>query len=188
MKGNPNLILLESLLSRCRDGVLSREIPVIIPLGQARPRPPEFGQFHLQTELFYQVSGSTCFQFPTSEYILGPNRVLLVPPLVTHYEKVRGPDAEFQNLAFFEVSRRRALEIESPQADVLENPQPPGFFPQGRGRVLKTQRQRYHQAVVPTSFSHDSPQLFVGNGGSVCRYRATCTFGRPGFLPPPAAR
>lgn len=111
MKGNPNLILLESLLSRCRDGVLSREIPVIIPLGQARPRPPEFGQFHLQTELFYQVSGSTCFQFPTSEYILGPNRVLLVPPLVTHYEKVRGPDAEFQNLVAYAGKRSCSVHL-----------------------------------------------------------------------------
>lgn len=98
------VLLLESLksqLSCCKAGVLSGDVPVYIPLGQARPRPPQFGQFHLQTELFYQISGETYFQFPTSDYILKPHHVLLVPPLVTHYEKVQGTQGSFQNLVAY---------------------------------------------------------------------------------------
>lgn len=111
MKGESDLKTLSSLLLRCKQGVLSGDIPVIIPLGQARPRPPEFGQFHLHTELFFQVSGATLFQFPSSEYLLKPNEVLLVPPLVTHFEKVRGSDEEFQNLVAYAGKRSCSVHI-----------------------------------------------------------------------------
>ena len=69
-----------------------------IPLGQARPRPPEFGHFHVQPELFYQLSGRTIFSFPSDEYVLEEGAMLLVPPLVTHNEWVEAVDGRlFQN-------------------------------------------------------------------------------------------
>jgi AraC-like DNA-binding protein len=101
MKVDSNSKEIKALLIQCKDGVLSGKIPVYIPLGQARPRPPEFGQFHLQAELFYQISGETYFQFPASEYTLKPNHVLIVPPLVTHFEKVQGNPSSFKNLVAY---------------------------------------------------------------------------------------
>ncbi len=73
-------------------------VPVHIPLGQARPRPPEYGHFHVQPELFYQLSGRTVFGFPSDEFVLEEGMLLLVPPLVTHNEWVEAIGGRaFQN-------------------------------------------------------------------------------------------
>jgi len=82
-------------------------IPVITakaltPSGSAADGPRAAGHFHLGTELFLQIAGSTRFQFPQGERTLNAGQALVMPPKLMHEEWVcDGPDAAFANIVIY---------------------------------------------------------------------------------------
>lgn len=103
-------------------------VPLIAPVFQARPRPPEFGHFHVHPELFFQLSGYSFFRFPKAELRLSAGELLLVPSLVTHAEIARAAgDRPFLNMVAYAGGRTvsahlaRARAVEKPAADYVES-------------------------------------------------------------------
>jgi hypothetical protein len=123
---------LSSVIKSCRDGLVEGTVPLIIPRSQARPRPPDFGHFHVHGELFFQLSGRTVFTFPTAELALMPGELLLVPALVTHAERAEASRGDrFRNLVvyvgngLFSVHLARADTVKRPVIDYIERPPSP---------------------------------------------------------------
>jgi AraC-like DNA-binding protein len=93
---------IQKAMADCIDTVATGSGSLFIPLGQARPRPPEFGHFHTHAELFFQLSGKTVFSFPKEICTLQEGQLLLIPALVTHAERAEhGISQPFSNLVFY---------------------------------------------------------------------------------------
>ena len=105
---DPEKISGESDFRRFTQEVLSDWLPRL-QRGQVRVRVPkphglfrlvEQTHFHLRAELFVQLSGKTCFQFPEEKFEVGPGELCLVPRGVPHGERVRAWKGPFYNLVF----------------------------------------------------------------------------------------
>jgi AraC-like DNA-binding protein len=69
------------------------------------------GHFHLEPELFYQISGLTEFRFADESLVLSPGEVALVPARYYHAETVRTPAGPFRNAVIFADSEALSCHI-----------------------------------------------------------------------------
>jgi len=103
-------------------GLGQASIPLLVP--RARPELPRTasGHFHLRSELFLQLSGSTEFLFPRQSYRLDAGHALLLPPRLHHGETAVSSAADpFLNLVLiFEGS---TLFLHSAVAGAANRPQ-----------------------------------------------------------------
>jgi AraC-like DNA-binding protein len=106
-------------------GLLNGSVPLHLPETSDDWISRGEGHFHLEPQLFLQVSGWTRFYFPHSEQLLQAGEALLVPPRLLHLEKVgSGSDGRpFSNIVVFAehgtMSCHLAHEIDNSTPDVM---------------------------------------------------------------------
>jgi len=93
-------------------------IQLVVPRhGETKKLPPR-SHFHLEPEMFVQVSGKTIFQCPKDNFPLTPGGVCVVPRRVRHFERAL-PHAgkPFANIVVMCLPDRLALHIADATAD-----------------------------------------------------------------------
>ncbi len=89
--------LLRAWITGFDQGRIKLRIPKTRGLMKVIPEMP----FHLEPELFFQISGVTTFEFPEEELQLYPNEICLVPVGMPHRERICAYKKEpFLNLMF----------------------------------------------------------------------------------------
>lgn len=93
--------ILQDTLERFREGTLI----IKMPSGQDQYRVKKRMHFHMHSELFIQLSGTTEFSFPTQNLSLCENEVMFVPRRIPHAETAFFTDSDpFLNLVAGEYS------------------------------------------------------------------------------------
>ncbi len=102
---------------------------------------------HLQPELFFQIRGLTRFQCPRETFLLYPNQVCLLPPLVAHAETVRAWRGPFYNLVV--MFHAKMISVHSAVASPEKKP------------VSKEQREfAYAQREIVLQYLADAQRAF----------------------------
>lgn len=102
------LEFIEKILSRLKAGKATLKIP-----GRGSgDRISKGMHFHLEPEMFIQISGYTEFIFPKDRFKLMPGEICLVPPKVGHSEKAYPRDGfPFYNLVVMPRGSRTSMHI-----------------------------------------------------------------------------
>lgn len=85
-------------LRRVLESVRRREIRMVIPPLGDLYNPACAGHFHSGFEVFLPQSGTSEFTCPGRTFRLNPGQLAVVPPGVSHAEKVIGPPDQFETI------------------------------------------------------------------------------------------
>lgn len=99
---------LEKILSKLKSG----KDPLKIPERGSGDRITKGMHFHLEPEMFIQISGYTEFTFPKDRFKLMPGEVCLIPPKVGHAEKACASNGfPFYNLVIMPRGSRTTIHV-----------------------------------------------------------------------------